>query len=258
MGKSLKTCSLVCRHWANRCRQRMFLNTTIKIRSPEAADLFIRYATHGCPALAPIHKMIRGIVVEQRYGVSRPFCHRFYIFNTPNTPTRQFLRKLELTGPIPPGFPSNTRDTPHWSLPCSIAIPPSLLPFKEITVRKLHLPSYTHVAKYVRHLTCAGDVYFDGLTWDPDVDVGRQDLPAYIRRSNSPKFKGGASFFYASDCTDNFRVCFEIASKHQRSPMRNLGDDQCRFMILILRWLYDSFALSGAFNPLSSWTNLCE
>ncbi len=91
----LKRCSLVCRFWANRCRQYMFAGRTLEIYRSEDAEIFRRYAIGGCAALIPVHHLIGEIHVYLRYdGLINSFLHLLYL-----SVIRQKLRLLSIHGP---------------------------------------------------------------------------------------------------------------------------------------------------------------
>ncbi|KAI0083303.1 hypothetical protein BDY19DRAFT_910691 [Irpex rosettiformis] len=170
--------SLVCLRWASLCREALFHDKQITIRSSEEVQTFTKYATQGCPSLVPIHTLIKSICVEQRYDMRHSFCDRVYHMLKARFGVR--LHSLTLAGPVPEGFPSCKLDTPHWSLPPSVPTPPSLLSYDEITVERVHLPSFRHVVKYVRHFAQAGNIEFEGLTWDAD---GQEPQLPFSRRN---------------------------------------------------------------------------
>ncbi|KAI0089689.1 hypothetical protein BDY19DRAFT_943826 [Irpex rosettiformis] len=100
MYKGIVTCSFVCRHWANQCRRHLFSGARLLISSSDEAETFIKYAA-GCPTLVPVHTLIEGIEVVQRYR-TRSFCHRLHIFKS--KPYLEFFA-LRLVGTVPHDLP---------------------------------------------------------------------------------------------------------------------------------------------------------
>ncbi|KAI0083242.1 hypothetical protein BDY19DRAFT_998716 [Irpex rosettiformis] len=232
--RAINACSLVRLRWANLCRRALFLGRRIKIRLSEEVQTFAKYATQGCLSLVPIHKLIESISVEQGYNMRHSFCDRVY---TLKAKFGVSLYSLKLTGPVPEGFPPCKLDTPHWSLPPSVSTPPSLLSYDEIHVQNIHLPSFRHVDKYVRHFAQADIVEFKGLTWD--IDGQEPQLPFYRRGSRKAKHK--YLFVYAGDCTDNFLLCLLAVTVHShwRSLMCMLPDDESERITVAIRGLQE-------------------
>ncbi|KAI0083216.1 hypothetical protein BDY19DRAFT_1035787 [Irpex rosettiformis] len=230
----VKMCSLVCLRWANLCRQALFHDKQIKIRSSEEVKTFTKYATQGCPSLVPIHALIKSIRVEQRYNTRHSFCDRVYMLKTRFSVR---LSSLKLTGPVPDGFPSCKLDTPHWSLPPSVPTPPSLLSYDRIRVEDVHLSSFRHVVKYVRHFAQAGSVEFNHLTWDTDGQ--EPQLPFYRRGSRKVEDKGLE--VHAGSCTDNLLLCLLAVTVHSRwrSLLCMLPDDESQWITIMIRWSQD-------------------
>ncbi|KAI0083241.1 hypothetical protein BDY19DRAFT_711092 [Irpex rosettiformis] len=231
LSRNATTCSLVCLHWANRCRQWLFRNKRLKICSFEEAQTLIRYATQGCASLVPVHKLIESIWVEQRYDRRQSFCDRLYMLKV-KLGVR--LSELNLIGPVPHGFPPCKLDTPHWSLPPSVATPPSLLPYGVIRVINAHLPSMKHVSKYVRHFVRSLNIHLEGMTWDTDG----QEPQLHLYRRGSHKVEGESFQVSASKCTDNFYLCLLVATVHPhwQSLMSMLPDDETQWIAVTMRW----------------------
>ncbi|KAI0083243.1 hypothetical protein BDY19DRAFT_998717 [Irpex rosettiformis] len=145
------------------------------------------------------------------------------------------LFSLRLFGPVPEGFPSCKLDTPHWSLPPSVPTSPSLLSYDNIRVENVHLPSFRHVVKYVKHFAQAGTIVFYRLTWDTD---GQEPQLPFSRR-NPRKVKNKHLFVSADDCTDNFLFCLVVAAlrPHWQSLMCMLPDDESQWVTITIREL---------------------
>ncbi|KAI0083432.1 hypothetical protein BDY19DRAFT_1032314 [Irpex rosettiformis] len=232
--RAVMSCSLVCLRWANICRQALFRDKWLKIRSSEELQTFTKYATQRIPSLIPIHELIESILVEQRYDIQYSFCDRVYMLKAKFGVSFSTLR---LTGPVPDGFPSCRLDTPHWGLSPSVPTPPSLLSYDEIDVQNVHLPSFRHVVKYVRHFAQAGSILFDGLTWDTDGQ--EPQLPFYRRGSH--KVKDRNLRVSANGCTDNMILCLLAVTVHScwRSLMCMVPDGESQWITITIRWLQE-------------------
>lgn len=114
----LKQCSLVCLFWANKCREHMFSEKNLNIKSYEDAEIFRRYAIGGCPRLTPVHQLIREIHIIQDYQTGMSFLHLLCL-----SVIRDKLGGLFIEGPVPGGFNPAKLDTPHWGIPTSYLFP---------------------------------------------------------------------------------------------------------------------------------------
>ncbi|KAI0083013.1 hypothetical protein BDY19DRAFT_121250 [Irpex rosettiformis] len=243
-------CSLVCRRWANLCREALFRNKRFTIRSFEEAQTLVKYATQGSPSLVPIPTLIESISVEQGFNMRHSFCDRVYTLKS------RFgvrLSSLTLTGPVPEGFPPCKLDTPHWSLPPSVPTPPSLLSYDEIHVQNIHLPSFRHVVKYVKHFAQARSISISGLTWDADGQ--EPQLPFSRRNPRKVKNKDLEVYAFADDCTDNFLLCLVVAAlrPHWQSLMCMVPDNESQWVTIMIRGLRE---LWGE-NDESCSLNIC-
>ncbi|KAI0090065.1 hypothetical protein BDY19DRAFT_938224 [Irpex rosettiformis] len=235
--RQVMRCSLVCLHWANWWRRWLFKGIDLEIRSFEEAQTLVKYAAQGlgCPALIPVHKLIRSIRVKQNYDGRRSFCDRVYMLKA-TLGVR--LSTLTLNGPVPDGFPLCKLDTPHWTLPPSVPTPPSLLSYEEITVKDIHFPSLRHVKKYVKHFAQADSVYFDGITWD----AGGREFSLDFHRRGARKIKNSSLTVVAVGCTNNISLCLLAATAHScwQFLMYTLPDNESQWMATIVRWLRES------------------
>lgn len=108
LGSLLKTCSLVCRSWASRCRYYMFNDVVMNICSPEDMESFTHIAFYSSISLTAVHRLIRGLNITQSYNSVKSFCHSV----GPLIPWAS-LEELCLVGPVPDHIPSWRLDTPH-------------------------------------------------------------------------------------------------------------------------------------------------
>ena len=99
----IATCSLVCLHWANRCRVGMFSNAIIQITSFDEVERFIKYAYQGCASLIPVYRLIQNLEIKQ--GYTAPFSSSFYFNISPCFWLMGRPPYLRMIGPIPSDFP---------------------------------------------------------------------------------------------------------------------------------------------------------
>lgn len=199
----LRSYTLVCRHWANKCRQFLFDGAVLTISSAADMDEFIQYASHGCPLLVPLHKVISGVHILQTYDGTpgtRSFCHYLPFLKFANVP----VRTLELCGPTPFLISSRLPKSPHWGLPPTIATPPSMLSgCCTVTARNIHMRSFSHAVQFVRHfasvplkprlegygaMEVTASITYRRVTWD-DRRIYHSPIfrkPALFRRGYTP------------------------------------------------------------------------
>ncbi|KAI0768943.1 hypothetical protein BC629DRAFT_807679 [Irpex lacteus] len=214
----LEACSLVCRHWAERCRSRMFSGRTLVLSSYDDAKVFQTYTTNGSTSLTPVYELIDSLTAVQEYGQRMlSFCH---LLNDPRIANK--LNILRICGPIPPGFPRFFRlDSPHWSVPPNIVVTPSLLRFPKVDLSNIHLPSLTHVIRYLKHLAHAEQVNLDRMTWNTD---GPGAAAAILPRSPQV-WRNPAPCEHiaiAHHSTNNAWVCVAAAIANRNCPLRIL------------------------------------
>ncbi|KAI0763917.1 hypothetical protein BC629DRAFT_1596848 [Irpex lacteus] len=234
----LKQCSLVCLFWANRCREHMFSERTLEIRSYEDAEIFRRYFVGGCSRLTPVNQLIERIDVTQNYSREwapqtqerqTSFLHLLYL-----PAIQDKLVDVSIYGPVPDGFNPAKLDTPHWGIPPCIVVPSSFLQ-KRITIKDVHLPSFYHVARYIRHFPCTTDVSFERITWDGQT-------PTYLlpqasneitcqRRPRSPEI--GAKY-----CTDSVHLASTALMLNPNCPLHRLSDEERAWMIKFMTLLW--------------------
>ena len=190
----------------------------------------------GCPSLIPVHKLIASVSVEQRYDKPHSFCHRLSRLKSVASKLRF---ELVLLGPIPDAFPPCKLDTPHWSLPSTIATPSSLLPFKRIVVQYLHLPSFSHVIKYVSHFGQADDIVLENMTWD----TNESDTPIRFRHVAFPKMKGKDLSIETIDCEKSVRLSLQVMNTHPRSILCALPVEERELITVVIMWLQEALAL---------------
>lgn len=160
--RDLKSCSLVCLDWANRCRDILFTRE-IGVLSQDELKTLGFYACHGSHRLKPVQDLIRKWHLEQTW-TSRSWCHMRY--STPFRPRYTRIHpypnwgvhedddgyQLTLRGPIPAGLPVSCLRSPHWSLPRSL--PACYTRFMCLVLSDIHFPSLLSLVKLIRHFKC--------------------------------------------------------------------------------------------------------
>lgn len=209
----------------------MFAGRTLEIYRFEDAEIFRRYAIGGCAALIPVHQLIGEIHVYLRYdGLINSFLHLLYL-----SVIRQKLRLLSIHGPIPTGFHPAKLDTPHWGSPPSVVLPRSFLR-NQIRVSHIHLPSISHVSKYLRHLICAADIILHLVTWDGEMPISLPGASNAVYRRRKPL----SMKISASHCTDNINLALTAAMLNPGCPLHRLSDQDRVWITSFLRLSWTS------------------
>ncbi len=248
----LRAFSLVCRHWANLCRRSMFGGAILFLRLPEDVDLLVKYATRGSPSLVPVYKLIRGIDVSQRCDSSPSFLHRLQIMT--KLMDKSVFRVLVLLGPIP-SDPSQLRlDTHRRSIPP----PPSLIPFAEIKLMNVHLPSFDHVMRYILHLTHAREgLILSDITWSGSATP--DEIPPshfhHKKSDSSPIVSRQARMsITAARCTDNFNLCLYAMLSRPDCPLHRLPADESQRVVALMTQLYSAGDASQSVHMHTSFS----
>ncbi|KAI0085049.1 hypothetical protein BDY19DRAFT_997118 [Irpex rosettiformis] len=222
---TLKTCSLVSRYWANRCREYIFSGRALNFINIDEAQAFRHYALQGSSELIPIHELIEAVSVSQTYEYSpKSFLHLVYI-----PQISQKLRRIEIKGPFTYDSPPVNIDTPHWSLsnlsPC---ISPAITGYRSVRLNGIQFPSFGHIIKYMKHFRSADDIYLSHLTWNDNAEVSLlKPMPTMHNRQKI--------HVTATDCTDNFLIGFYAATVYSDSPIHTVLDrDQQRVLRLVV------------------------
>ncbi|KAI0094178.1 hypothetical protein BDY19DRAFT_988049 [Irpex rosettiformis] len=241
-------CSLVCRHWANHCRRYIFGGGSLVISSVEDVEIFMEYATQGCPSLVPVHRLIDGLTVEQRYDAPRSFCHILHSICQLWPEFRdECEHRLHLKGPIPANFLRVYLGDPHWGFRSpSVRNPPSLLRYYEyIDMSSIHLPSFSHAIRYARHFRHARGIEFSKVTWDKG---GRNPRPS-IYRAPVGLFGDDELNVFVVGCTDNWQLCMQAALDNRNSMLHWLSADAQQWVVSLLMSSRDADASFHALNP---------
>ncbi|KAI0763889.1 hypothetical protein BC629DRAFT_1443095 [Irpex lacteus] len=223
----LKSCSLVCLFWANICRQYMFSGKTVEITCYEDAEVFVRHVVRGCPRITPVHRLIRTIDVKQFYSSrwappgheskkKTSFLHLLYL-----PVIRDKLQWLFIYGPVPDDFNPARLDTPHWSIPPSMVVPNTFLR-DAISIKSVHLPSFYHVTKYIRHFSCLYYISFKDLTWDGQTSPLLPQASSMATRRRRP----ASLSITAAGCTDAVHLALTALMLNPNCPLHRLGDEE--------------------------------
>ncbi|KAI0763898.1 hypothetical protein BC629DRAFT_1737943 [Irpex lacteus] len=225
----LKQCSLVCLFWANRCREHMFSDRTLVINSYEDAEIFRRYVVGGCPRLMPVHQLISKIVVYQHYKSGRSFLHLLFL-----PAIRDKFARLSIDGPVPESFKPAKLDTPHWSIPPCIVAPSSFL-LNMTVLKNIHLPSFHHVTKYIRHFTCASEIWFEKITWDGQMDLSLPHASSTITCQRRPH---SLTINAWGGCTNSVHLALTAVMMNPNCPLHRLSDEERVWMITFMTLLW--------------------
>ncbi|KAI0748977.1 hypothetical protein BC629DRAFT_1599073 [Irpex lacteus] len=229
MHNNLTQCSLVCLFWANKCREHMFSERTLKINSYEDAEIFRRYVIGGCPRLTPVHQLISQIVVYQDYKSGRSFLHLLNLLNIQDK-----LNSLLINGPVPDGFHPAKLDTPHWSIPLCIVVPSSFLK-KRIILENVHLPSFYHVTKYIRHFSCAAYMELTAITWDGSTPHLLPHASNAVAGRCRPRSLG---ISVNGVCTHPTHLAVTALMLNPNCPLHRLSDEERVWMIKFMTLLW--------------------
>ncbi|KAI0753598.1 hypothetical protein BC629DRAFT_1179531 [Irpex lacteus] len=269
---NLRPYTLVCRHWANKCRRYIFGGAVLMITSPQDMDEFIQYSVHGCPSLIPLHKVIGGIHIQQTHHATRWFCHRAQSLKLANVPIR-LLELCPREGLLPndwdwPASSIPNYKTPHWSIPPTVATPPSLLSgCCAITVKDVHMASFSNVVQFVRHFSSvpmkprrsddgfrdiygylSGSVQYDQLTWGNhcihDSPVYRK--PVLCGRPYIPN----CVHIEAKGCTDNVRLCLYTAVARPTFAMHWMQEEERQWIFSLMTSLEQFLDIDGQYRRI--------
>jgi hypothetical protein len=199
---ALKTCSLVCLHWANQCRRYMFYERTLTICSFEDAQTFRHYSTLGSARLTPIYHLVQFVAVWQNYRDARSLIDVVFLPGI-----RHKLQQLHLDGA------AQHRDGPlksassmlHRHLPNFSTISPSISAYSSLSMVDFFFPSFSYVAKFLRHFRDTEYFYFESLRWNTRSVAQLMEFakPAGRHREDIS--------IRAKCCTDNLALCLQTA-----------------------------------------------
>lgn len=209
--RELKSCSLVCVDWDNRCRPMVFWNG-ITVCSQKDMELLDSYAKHGSKRIVPIAHRIWKWTLEQTWAL-RSWCHLRYTssFRITNTDgPYDDGKRIELRGPVPSSLPVSALHSPHWSLPRSM--PACYTPFVDLKLTDIHFPSLSSLFKLVRHFKSLRSLHLKRVTWD-QVEVMAPVPHSRITDLNVT----------ARGCTDNvyaLRALADLCPRHAFGRLR--------------------------------------
>ncbi|KAI0782481.1 hypothetical protein BC629DRAFT_1594256 [Irpex lacteus] len=228
---TLRSCSLVCLYWANRCREYMFTGATFYVWSLEKAELFRKYSVDGCRNLVPICTLIKTIEVAVVCERSR----RSYLDLIYLPQTRGKLEVVTITGPLPAGVPQLRHDTPHWSVTNLGTPPPTATAYGRVLINTLNFPSFSHLVKYFKYFNTAEKYYLTDLTWDGKTPNSfAQFFKPAIRRRQSIEV-------HASRCTDDLIICLQVVTMYPDFPLRLIASQDYAFAMNLMNIVGDYY-----------------
>ncbi len=271
----LRSCSLVCCRWANLCRSKMFMDAILNIGSAEDCEEFVAYATHGCPSLVPIYKLISSIRLNQLQHADSDACSFGHtLWRLPKDGLERISLELIVVC-LPSGF-----STPHWSIPPTVVTPYSLMSYYDLAyVEDVHMSSFPRMMTFVRHFIYTGirtysrhpsgrklrtlpqkeAIHFAKLTWDNN----QRDYPPPFRvptRFGHPYRPFTAASYHSSilvvECTNNTSLCMHIAIARSTCCMHWLPDYERRWIFSLMTSLEVPGVVNGACEWCRSSANL--
>lgn len=196
--RDLKSCSLVCIDWENRCRHIIFTGIWIRVRSQEQIESLDFYAKHGSNRLVPISHRIYRWTPEQTWA-SRSWCHLCYNSSLHLKSHDTDGVDLTLVGPVPSSLPVSALHSPHWSIPRSM--PACYISFTTLVLKDIHFPSLSSLFKLVRHFKSLCRLYLVRITWD------QVEIMAPVPRSRITNL-----VVISHGCTDNRYASVSLAA----------------------------------------------
>lgn len=233
----LRTCSLVCIDWANRCRDHLFRHRTLEIKTlRELATLEGSFTSRasGHTRLRPLIALVDNVVFKWEQNWDSPsWCHRAY--SSPLAFIRKQGCKLDLTlrGPVPANLPRAAYRSPHWSLPRSM--PYNFLLLLNVNVCDVRFPALSDLYQLCGHFASTPSLDMRNVSW------GVADVPAgFLRRRNTNRYimKQQIRRFAATGCTDNVLPCllaFQRLVPSSASPFTYMDERQLDACIVLFK-----------------------
>lgn len=216
--RDLKSSSLVCLHWANWCRRRLFTGRPLRVRSLAELVTLETFQMRGSLRLYSIHMLVGRVIFEQNWEAAS-WCHRAY-----NSPILALTPELVLRGPIPVHLPRAAHRSPNWSLPRSL--PSCYLPFDRVALVGVHIPDLQSLGALLRHFSLLPSVRFENVAWGDDA------LPALPRPAKRCAELDGAS---AEGCTEDALPCILALGRLGPSVFSYMGRRDVTACIELLR-----------------------
>lgn len=226
---ALKRLSLVCRFWANKCRQYIFSGKILYLVWHKDAEIFRRYTVEGSSYLIPIYQLVSEIWVNQSYESGSSFLHLLYL-----PVIQEKLTRLQISGPIPDDFHTAKLDTPHWGVPSTVVLPPSFVR-NAISVANLRLPSFHHVTKYIRYFTCASRINLHRITWNGKMPVS---LPHVANAASRRRKQHTMQVTAFNECTDPIHLALTTAMLNPQCPLHRVSDVERAWMHAFMTLLW--------------------
>lgn len=163
-GSGLLSGSLVCREWAQRCREVFYQGRTIEISSMKQAVRFRDIVTGvGCKSLTPIADII-GTVSVVYYGLpehGRSWTHMVGTALVPRIPPSKFDEFFisRWDSPLPFGM---RLGSPNWDLPNTLPY----THFRRLQLYGVHFPALSFLGRFLRHFPRLEDLQLFQVRWD--------------------------------------------------------------------------------------------
>lgn len=181
-GSGVVVGSLVCMHWAQRCRKMLFQGRVVHIRSMKQAVGFRNLVmSASCEGITPIVDLIERVDVV--HHLNRDGRSWFQIIGAlmPRLPRSKF-GTFSAFGPrskLPAAF---RLQTPFWA---AQSLPQFVRPYRTLHLETLHVTSAADVVRFVNrfpHLLC---LHLNSVTWDKNV-AHALTLPRVVTRPSAP------------------------------------------------------------------------
>lgn len=222
--RDMMSCSLVCLYWANLCREYLFSDWTLVIKSLAEFLTLESYAAGGCTRLVQLHRFIRRFKVEQTWD-SAAWCYRIHkscLIQSGET-------HLFLSGPVPSHLPRSAYRSPHWSLPRSL--PSCYLPFPNVTLRDIQFPCLSDLLALLSHFKHSERyITLESVTW-AEVDI-HGPVRTFGRRQETRR---RYPILSARGCTDNAVVCILATGALETWPASHLRETELANIFALVR-----------------------
>lgn len=228
----MMSCSLVCLYWANQCRDYLFRDMELVIRS--LADFLVlesSYVMNGCTRLVRLRSLTSISRIEQTWE-STAWCYRLYSSHLLDSLGSHRWRRppFVLRGPVPAHLPHTAYRSPHWSLPR--LMPSCYTPFFELTLCDIHFPSLSDLLALLRHFKHLPEIIFQNVTWSnedvhfPVRSVGRRTANTQLLCWPTVSVR---------DCADNFHPCILVIGIFQNCPISYLSETESANFLALSR-----------------------
>jgi hypothetical protein len=227
---TLKSCSLVCRYWANQCRRYMFLNSTLHLRSLQKAEQFRNFTINGSKNLDSLCSFISAVAVYQSYASPKSFADLAYM-----PETREKLWKMQLQGPLPSNAPTESLSAPHWGALNSRRLPPFVTSYRRFILKDVDYPSFSHLARCLKYFKNTTQFIFMNLTWS------KKSIESMIQFDKPTNHSRESMTITAEGCTNDLLVCMQTAMMYPNFALRTVPDHDQRWVTQMMRNIYEIY-----------------